>query len=297
MKITNRNFLHRATGVAVLSFGMATTADAAVVYYNGFETDTAGWNVFGGSLNANRVASGTNGITSASGTWHAQNATASAGNWGGYGFNPGCASTACAAAAFPAGGYVTSIDIYLDVGGGWTDNTRFDFSSAVSQQSGSHRRDFIFNGAFFSSGDLTGPGAGTDRFIFSASNNSQPGSAYAKNPGRSPIAIGTSGWYTFQHTFYDNGLGQLAVDMSILDSSSNLVNTWTLSDPTDLIASVIGGNRYGWFDYNEFSVLAFDNASLSTAVVPVPAAVWFLGSALGLLGWVRRRAADFPRTT
>lgn len=29
----------------------------------------------------------------------------------------------------------------------------------------------------------------------------------------------------------------------------------------------------------------------STAVVPVPAAVWLFGSALGLLGWVRRRAA------
>jgi hypothetical protein len=29
----------------------------------------------------------------------------------------------------------------------------------------------------------------------------------------------------------------------------------------------------------------------STAVIPVPAAVWLFGSALGLLGWVRRRAA------
>jgi hypothetical protein len=27
------------------------------------------------------------------------------------------------------------------------------------------------------------------------------------------------------------------------------------------------------------------------APVPVPAAVWMMGSALGLLGWMRRRAA------
>ncbi len=31
--------------------------------------------------------------------------------------------------------------------------------------------------------------------------------------------------------------------------------------------------------------------NFTTAVVPVPAAVWLFGSALGLLGWVRRRAA------
>ncbi len=51
--------------------------------------------------------------------------------------------------------------------------------------------------------------------------------------------------------------------MSIFDSSNALVNGWTLSDPADLIAG-IGGNRYGWFDYNQFSTLAFDNAELST---------------------------------
>jgi hypothetical protein len=93
--------------------------------------------------------------------------------------------------------------------------------------------------------------------VISASNNSQPGSAFAKNPGRGPIAISTTGWYTFQHHFY-NLAGVLAVDLSILDSSGTLVNSWTLSDATDLI-TVIGGNRYGWFDYNQFSTLAFDN--------------------------------------
>jgi len=33
-----------------------------------------------------------------------------------------------------------------------------------------------------------------------------------------------------------------------------------------------------------------DNVTIDTAVVPVPAAVWLFGSALGLLGWVRRRS-------
>ena len=34
-----------------------------------------------------------------------------------------------------------------------------------------------------------------------------------------------------------------------------------------------------------------DNVTIDTAVVPVPAAVWLFGSALGLLGWIRRKAA------
>jgi len=161
---------------------------------------------------------------------------------------------------------MTSVDIYLDVGGGWANDTRFDFSSAVNNSGGTHKRDFIFNAGFYN--DATGPGAGVNRFVISASNNSQPGSAYAKNPARNPIAISTTGWYTFQQHFYDNA-GVLAVDLSIFDSSSALVNSWTLSDPSDLVAGV-GGNRYGWFDYNQFSTLAIDNASLSVAPVPEP---------------------------
>jgi hypothetical protein len=34
-----------------------------------------------------------------------------------------------------------------------------------------------------------------------------------------------------------------------------------------------------------------DNVTIDTAVVPVPAAVWLFGSALGLRGWVRRKSA------
>lgn len=33
----------------------------------------------------------------------------------------------------------------------------------------------------------------------------------------------------------------------------------------------------------------FDNVSVATSVIPVPAALWLFGSALGLLGWKRRK--------
>lgn len=264
-------------------------ANAGLIYSNGFETDIAGWDVFGGGLNATRVASGTNGITSASGGFHAVSNAPNGGatNWGGYGFNPGCAATGCAAAAFPAGGYTTSVDVWLDVDAGLANNTRFDFSSAINTPAGGHRRDFIFNAGFYN--DATGPGAGTDRFVISASNNSQPGSAFAKNPARDPIAIDNTGWYTFQHRFYDDGTGVLAVDLGIYDSSMTLIHTWTLSDPTDLIGSAVGGNRYGWFAYNELAVLAYDNAFLASAV-PAPGTLATFGLGLAGLGLLRRRS-------
>jgi hypothetical protein len=231
------------------------SAMAATLYSNGFETNIAGWDAFSSSFHPTRVASGTNGITSATGGFHAvSSASGSAGNWGGYNFGAGNAVPT----AFQD--YTTSISIFLNVGGGWANNTRFDFSSAINNAGGTHLRDFIFNAGFYN--DATGPGGGTDRFVISASNNSQPGSAFAKNPANSPIAISSTGWYTFQHHFYDNA-GVLAVDMSIFDSSNVLINSWTLSNAADLIAGV-GGNRYGWFSYNQFSTLAFDNSELRT---------------------------------
>lgn len=268
--VTTRLSVPLAVLLATASLG----AQAVPLYYNGFETDTFDW-----SAAATRVPSGTNGITSASGSFHATTTTAF-NRWGGYNYGAGNAVPT----AFQE--YTTSLDIYLDVDGGWANDTRFDFDSAINNSAGTFQRDFIFNAGFYNDSDAS-PGSGTNRFVISASNNSQPGSAYAKNPGRAPIAISTTGWYTFEHHFYDNA-GVLAVDLSIFDAANVLINTWTLSDPGDLIGG-IGGNRYGWFDYNQFSTLAIDNAQLEVNVVPVPAAVWLFGSALGLMQVVRRR--------
>jgi nitrous oxidase accessory protein NosD len=232
--------------VGAMLLGGATSASAQT-YFNGFETDIAGW------VTPTRVPSGTGGITSRTGAFHATTA-AGAGDftrWGGYNYGAGNAVPT----VFRE--YATSVDIYLNVGGGWANNTRFDFDSAINDSSGNFLSDFIFNAGFYNDTDGS-PGSGTSRFVISASYNSQPGSAFAKNPGFDPIAISTTGWYTFQHHFYDNA-GVLNVDMSIYDASGALIKTWTrVSFPI----SGVGGNRYGWFDFNEFSTLAFDNTTM-----------------------------------
>jgi hypothetical protein len=257
----------------------STGAQAIVGYSQGFETDNSGWNVFGGTNDATRVASGTNGITSKSGSFHAEAAGpnnamtddgSAATDWGGYSttFGPG---------------YVTSLDVYLKFG--TTNDTRFDWDSALNSAAGTFMRDFVFNGGYYNDTDVTGSG---DRFVFSASNNATRSGAFPKNPGRDPFAITAEGWYTFQHKFYDNG-GVVACDLSILDSSTTTLHTWTLSNPADLTA-LAGGNRYGWLVFNEFNQIGIDNASVGA--VPEPSTLGLVGvGVVGLLARRRRRSA------
>jgi hypothetical protein len=55
-------------------------------------------------------------------------------------------------------------------------------------------------------------------------------------------------------------------------------------DPCDTNC-VPGGAAVLQFDQN------FTYAKFTPAVIPVPAAAWLFGSALGMLGWHRRRTA------
>ncbi len=235
--------------LSVTTLGTLVLA-AGLSYFQGFETDTSDW------TGATRVASSTNGIISASGSWHAEVANNAFTRWGGYGGIAGC-SSGCAA-PFPQNGYVTSIDIYLEAEGLTTNDKRFDFSSAINDPAGTHRRDFVFNAGFYN--DATAPGTGP-RFVVSASNNAGRSNSFPKNPARDPFVIVDDGWYTFQHKFVDNGLGVLTVELTIKDAAGVTLHTWNLSDPTDIINTTVGSNRYGFFAQQELTTLAIDNAS------------------------------------
>jgi hypothetical protein len=60
------------------------------------------------------------------------------------------------------------------------------------------------------------------------------------------------------------------VILQVIDKSTNAVlGTWVRSDPSDIIGTTVGGNRYGWFVQNEFDGLAIDN-SFRTGVMSTP---------------------------
>ena len=233
---------------------LTTVSVAYAAFFQSFETDTSGW------FNTVRVPSGTHLVPSESGAFHAEDGGGAFTRWGGYG------------KTFPPGGYTTTVDIYLDTQPPYgsalaltpfPNDTRFDWTSAVSTPSCGHRRDFVFNAGFYTDADLTGVGP---RFVISASNNTGRGNSFPKNPGRDPFTIYTEGWYTFEHRFY--GVppapgGVLRVDLTIKDAVTGApLHTWTLSDPSDIIGTTVGGNRYGWFATDEFPYLAFDTSAL-----------------------------------
>ncbi len=131
-------------------------------------------------------------------------------------------------------GYATSVRIYLDTHMALGEG--FDYSVAASNQSGGHLRDFIFH--------VTAD-ASTGTIVIGADNNTNfapQNNLETKNH----VDVTTSGWYTFQHNFYENADGNLEVAMSVFDASGAWLFT-EISSTTDAVATQVGGNRYGWF--------------------------------------------------
>jgi hypothetical protein len=255
-----------ALGALVMLF--ATGAQAATSFFNGFETDTAGWTPLSAST-ITRVASGdtsttyASGVSAATGGYYARlgkdTAPGSCVNGGGTQpvYNGSYTQFAGYESTFPTAGYSTAVDVYLDVNyASANPDTRFDWDSAINDSSGNFLRDFVFNVA-------TEPGG----FVIAGSTNANRCGADPAS-GSTPVHMTASGWYTFKHTFTNVG-GQLSVKMELIQRSSNAVmGTWTLS--TDAI-STVGGHRYGWFAQNEFDGLAIDNSTLSGLTPPCTA--------------------------
>jgi hypothetical protein len=244
-------------------------------YFNGFEQNTAGWfdiTTVGDGTITRRPSGYSNGgqyadgIASATGKWHARltgdacdhtaatNCFGPFTRWGGY------------SSTFPTGGYLTQVDVYLDVEWSKTHlDYRFDWDSSINDNAGNFLQDYVFNAG-------TNP-APTGGYFVNASTNATRSGAFPENPCpnpstppnacRTPVLITVSGWYTFRHTFRDNA-GQLAVDFDILLKSTGAsVAHWTIQPGHAM--SGVGGNRYGWFVIEEIPDLAIDN-SLRTGV-------------------------------
>lgn len=164
---------------------------------------------------------------------------------------------------WPSGGWYTEIDIFLT--GNWAHGEGFDYSVAASNQNGSHLRDYIFHvGRTPNNGLVINASNNTD-FAYNEYKllTENGGAFYSLPPG--------SGWYTFRHVFYDNG-GVLACDMQVIDSNGTLVWSVTRSNPADLIGTVVGGSRYGWFTHIDLNfsdeALVIDNVEIHRGCQP-----------------------------
>ncbi len=243
--VFRQHFLSLTT-IAVIGLSLSTSQATAQDFFNGFETDTTGWNVIPIPVfSAQRVPSGDLGIPSASGDWHATGILPVT-DWGG------------TSSEFPVGGYLTTVDIYLDVDTFAGNDSQLYFSSSINDTANIRLRNFVFNLGFYN--DNIGPGSG-NRFVISASNNVIKFPNFARE-GLSPLVVGTTGWYTFTHVFRDNGSGVLEVEMVVSDANGAELANWVLSNSFDVIGETVGGNGDGGFTANDFVLgLAFDNSA------------------------------------
>jgi hypothetical protein len=239
----------------VLPLIVSTAALGAPPHFEGFESaaftsNTApNWNDYNSVLT--RVPSGTNGIASKSGAFHAvmdssvlpappNDFTGAFTRLGGY------------SSVFPATGFKASQDVFMNLSDPavLADTYGWDLSCAASDQGGSFLRDFVFHSA-------GSPG----QILVGGSNNSN----FTRRNDLGSInhyTITATGWYTFEWVFRNNGFGVLAVDLNLRNAGGGLLWTETRSDPSDLIATIVGGNRYMWFTFLEVNRLAIDNTRL-----------------------------------
>ncbi|HNO77203.1 MAG TPA: HYR domain-containing protein [Phycisphaerae bacterium] len=220
-------------------------------YFQGFEdpgfvsNTEADWNDYDSVVS--RVASGTDGITSKSGGFHAVvDSTLPPATTGAFTRIGGYDSTY-------GTGFTVSLDLYMDLSDPAVvaDTYGWDLSTAANNQSGTHLQDFIFHTASDASGNI----------LVGGSNNSN----FTR---RNDIAslnhhtISSTGWYTFEWVFRDFGDGTLAVDLNLRDAGGSLLWTETRHDAGNIIATVVGGHRYMWFTFLEVDTLAIDNTTV-----------------------------------
>lgn len=234
----------KASAIAAAAvLATAGTAHAALLAEETFDAGTGDWTEYGAT-----IANDSGNLL----------VTGSGENYGTYSYYGGVASSTSTERTTALGdGYVSEIDVYLDpavttVGEG------FDLSVAASRVAdGSHLRDFIFHVGEVTDGRLLVNGSNNTDFVVNEYKllNENGGDFYD---------VTDAGWYTLQHSFYDNE-GVLAVDLNLLDAEREILWTATRSNAGDAAAEV-GGARYQWLMGVDGS-FRFDNQSLERVEV------------------------------
>ncbi|MHC4559748.1 MAG: PKD domain-containing protein [Planctomycetota bacterium] len=221
-----------------------------LVWNQGFENDTSGWYDSSSEWygNITRVPSGTDSISSASGSYHA--------------IFSGDESSAPFSRFDQyrdtwTGTYIASISVYLDPS--WASGQGFDYSVAATGSDGYHQRDYIFHVTKDTS---------TGKLLVAGSNNTN----FAPREDLENInhyEVTSAGWHTLEHIFYEQS-GALAVDLNLLNSGGNILFTETRFNSGDVIPDEVGGNRYAWFTFiNVESGIAVDDHMLEVSP-PMP---------------------------
>ena len=264
--------------ISALTFFAGTAV--AVPSFQGFETDTGDWVFYDGGAQSGRVASGAGslGVTSASGSYHAELYNVHDIYQAGYGM---------AGYSFFGGGdpvyqgtFYQAVDTYIDPSwsglGFWIDMSP---------------RDIIDESLYAAEGNfrLTADGSSVSVQAINGSNLAD---------------ITTAGWYTFEIVWSKgaNPTDLINMDLNLYDSTRTLLGTESFlatfpqnTHPGE--SQYLGNNSYVWFTVweNGFAndVIAIDNVRTGLvappSVIPAPGALLLGSIGVSAVGWLRRR--------
>lgn len=271
---------------------LASTARgyADALYYQGFETNTAGWNADPGGDNnggITRVASGGGllGLNADNGSYYGEVQNSTNAYMPGYGTG-GFSSlngNGITPPPYPGWSFSQSISVYVNVATpAPTDPNVAAFWIDMAPSS------------IVDDGVHCYPFACSDEHNFQLTYNGSSVSVSTDASGGSPVlSINTSGWYTFQNT-YSKGTtptSLVSTDMNIYNAAGDLVSSTAAlgnSDGSTLLSDNLAGPGYIWLpvwqDGFSNDVLGIDNVR---ADAPEPAsfaifATALLGLVLGL---------------
>lgn len=249
--------LRRKLFIAVLIVGLltplvgATSVSAAHTYDNGFENadDTDSWFPYRSGDSITRVASGTNGVPSSDGSYHASLDGSVYTWWGESGGET----------VWPDYGYKTEIDVYLNMSlADGASSQTFQWNSSVNDPNG----DFLEE-AFFQL--RTDPDTANQWNIRMAR-------VYNGFVRTDWFDVTQSGWYTLRHTFYQGDGGLLEIKLEVLNESGTVLGSvvWDGFVDYSVANGDVGGPRYGWFYPQSFTDLPVDSARMEPLPAPLP---------------------------
>jgi hypothetical protein len=249
------------SGIEFLRFGSdlfsyeldANSPDTSALtqrFGQGFETGTDGiiFDPASDGGNVTVVSSGTGGITSASGAFHAI-----------FEQTPGAGGPGSESGPFTRFDgyrdtfqtYKTEVDVYLKTT--WANGEGFDYSVAANGSDNAHQRDFIFHVTKDTS---------TGKLLIGGSNNTNFAPIENLETGNHAV-VDASGWYTFEHVFSKKADNTLEVAMNVYDAAGDWIFTEVSNTAADTIPGDVGGNRYGWFTNIDITGgIAVDNVEL-----------------------------------
>ncbi|TVR85831.1 MAG: HYR domain-containing protein, partial [Saprospirales bacterium] len=155
--------------------------------------------------------------------------------------------------SFFGGGFEASIDVYIELSDPAVQNNTYgwDLGTAVNDQSGDKLRDYFFHVSSNASGQ-----------VLIGSSNATDSTRKTDIASGNHTVVSGSRWLRFIWTFDDNGDGTMQATLKVTRLNGTVIYTETYNDQSDLISSVVGGNRDMSFPFLEVNDLSVDNIRL-----------------------------------